>query len=120
MTEKINKEEVEILPLFSTLIVKINIGRNFTEDELQFLLTDLPMLKDEHRRMTHHQSESFNIFDNYAIELKDIKTFCEHELKRYLEEIEGVDTDRATLEITASWLNEIPPQGFHPLHNQLL
>ena len=64
MTEKINKEKVEILPLFSTLIVKINIGRNFTEDELQLCITDIPMRKVPPTQ--NHQSKEYYLFDSYV------------------------------------------------------
>ena len=109
-------DEVKLISLFPTPVVKTNIGREFTKDELQLLTTDIPMAKDRDS-LSHNQSESFNIFDNFAIELKDIKTFCEHELKRYLEDIEGVDTDRINLSITASWLNKLKPQDHLDLHN---
>ena len=109
-------DEVKLISLFPTPVVKTNIGREFTKDELQLLTTDIPMAKDRDS-LSHNQSESFNIFDNFAIELKDIKTFCEHELKRYLEDIEGVDTDITNLSITESWLNKIEPQGFRGMHN---
>ena len=109
-------DKAKLISLFSTPVVKANIGREFTKDELQLLTTDIPMAKDRDS-LSHNQSESFNIFDNFAIELKDIKTFCEHELKRYLEDIEGVDTDRINLGITASWLNKLKPQDHLDLHN---
>ena len=44
MTEKINKEEVEVIPLFSTPVVKINIGRDFTKDEINYI-SNIPMTK---------------------------------------------------------------------------
>ena len=113
MNDEVNPKS-ELISLFSIPVVKTNIGREFTKDELQFFNTDIPMSRDS---LMHYQSESFNIFDNYAIELKDIKTFCEHELKRYLENIEGVHSDIVNLCITQSWLNKIEPQGSHYLHN---
>ena len=115
MTEKINKEEVEILPLFSTLIVKINIGRNFTEDELQLCITDIPMRKVPPTQ--NHQSKEYYLFDSYVDILGDIKKWCEHHLKQYLEEVEGVDTDLAKLRITQSWVNKTKPGESHHLHH---
>ena len=52
---------------------------------------------------------NYYLFDNFAEDLKDIKTFCEYHLKQYMEEIEGIDTDIATLRITQSWLNKNKP-----------
>ena len=57
------------------------------------------------------------IFDLYSEEeLKDIKKFCEQQLKIYLEEIEGADTDLAELRITQSWLNKTKPGELHHPH----
>jgi len=106
-----------LISLFSIPVVKTNIGREFTKDELQLFNTDIPMSGKVNDDSMHLQSESYNIFDNFAEELKDIKTFCEYELKRYLGEIEGVDIDIVTLQITQSWLNKIEPQEHHALHN---
>ena len=107
----------EFLPLFSTPIVKANIGRDFTEEELQFFLTNLPMWKDEQKGMFNHRSKDFYLFDSHADILGDVKKFCEHELKRYLEHIEGIDTNIATLRITQSWLNKTKPSESHHLHS---
>ena len=114
------KPKSELISLFVTPVVKSNIGRKFTKDELQVFNTGIPMFRDTLMHQTKgevvsidspkNQSESYNIFDDFVEELKDIKTFCEQELKRYLEEIEGVDTDITNLSITASWLNKIKPQ----------
>jgi len=121
------KPKSELISLFVTPVVKSNIGRKFTKDELQVFNTGIPMFRDTLMHQTKgevvsidspkNQSESYNIFDDFVEELKDIKTFCEQELKRYLEEIEGVDTDITNLSITQSWLNKLEPQDFHALHN---
>ena len=111
MTEK-NK----IISLFSTPAILTNIGREFTEDELQFLLYDVPMWKDNEKGMQNHRSKEVCLFDNFTEELKDIKEFCEDELELYLEEIEGVDPDFATLHITESWINMTKPQEHHHPH----
>ena len=59
----------------------------------------------------------FICLEQFVEELKDIKTFCEQELKQYLEDIEGVDTNITNLNITASWLNKLKPQDHLTLHN---
>jgi uncharacterized protein (TIGR02466 family) len=106
------KEQVEIYPLFPTPVVVINIGRDFTKDEL-LLIEDIPM----RRTVQNHQSKDLCLFDNWFAEgLKDIKKFCEYSLKNYLENIEGVDTDLATLRITQAWLNTTKPNEMHQPH----
>ena len=111
--QKMNKKG-NINPLFPIPAVVINIGRSFTKSELQLLLSNVPMGKNEGE--TNHRSKDFYLFDTFAEELNDIKSFCEHELERYLKEIEGIDTDRATLRITQSWLNRTKPQEHHHSH----
>ena len=109
----------ELISLFGTPVAKSNIGREFTKEELQFFNTDIPMCSDKYLNEVQHtnQSNDYYIFDTFVKELKDIKTFCEQELKRYLEGIDGVDTDKINLNITASWLNKLKPQDHHPIHN---
>ena len=76
------------------------------------------MLKDEKLRASNHRSKEHYLFDNtFAEELKDIKSFCEHQLKNYLEEIEGVDIDLVGLRITQSWLNITKPDESHHPHS---
>ena len=104
----------EVATLFSTPVVKINIDREFTEDEVD-CLQNIPIHKNPNTMMNHRSVDSF-LFDNFAKELKDIKNFCEGRLTQYLEEIEGIDTDLATLRITQSWLNKNKPQESHHPH----
>ena len=112
------KMKSEIMSLFGTPVAATNINRDFTEDELQFFLEDIPMKKyKEHKFHNHpHRSEDFCLFDNFTDILGNIKTFCEYHLKFYLEELEGVDTNLAKLRITQSWLNKTKPQEFHHPH----
>jgi uncharacterized protein (TIGR02466 family) len=108
----------ELISLFSTPVVKTNIGRSFTKEEAESFdripMQEYNTLYSEQQGL---QSKRYNIFDIFAEELNDIKSFCEHELKRYLEEIEGIDTDLAGLRITQSWFNKIKPQKFHAIHD---
>ena len=78
--------------LFPIPMMKSSLDRNFTKYELQLLLTDLPMFKDMEEGMSNHRSKDLYLFDNFVEELKDIKNFCERQLKYYLEEIDGADT----------------------------
>ena len=104
-----------IAPLFPTPVVVINIGRDFTEDELQSCTTDILMKKT--KNMLNHRSEDLYLFDNYTKELQDIKNFCESWVRDYMEEIEGADTELVSLRITQSWLNKNKPQEYHHMHN---
>jgi uncharacterized protein (TIGR02466 family) len=110
--------QIEIIPIFPTPLVKVNLNRDFTKDELQFLFFDVPMRKDEEREEeTHnHQSKDYYLFDSHVDTLGEIKKFCEHHLKLYLEEIDGVDTDLTGLRITQSWLNKNKPGESHHMH----
>ena len=112
-----NNNKPELISLFSTPIVKTNIGRNFTKLETDCFQNISVTAYKEKERMTNHQSENRYLFDNtFAEELKDIKEFCESQLKDYLENIEGVDTDLVGLRITQSWLNKNKPGESHPPH----
>jgi len=103
----------EVMSIFPTPVAKTNIGREFTEDEINCIL-NIPMMGKGGN--TNHQSADAFLFDNFAEELKDIKTFCEYQLKKYLEQIEGVNTDFVNLRITQSWLNKNKPQEQHLMH----
>jgi uncharacterized protein (TIGR02466 family) len=108
----------EIHNLFPTPLVKTNIGRDFTKDEIQLLLSDILMWRDkDDKGMTNHRSNDTYLFDNFAGELNDIKKFCEQQLNIYLKEIEGIDTNLATLRITQSWLNKTNPGESHHAHS---
>jgi len=110
-------DQVELIPLFSIPVVKTSLDRDFTKKELQLFLTDIPMWKDEKLGMPNHRSKEKDLFDSHADTLKDIRKFCEYQLKRYIEEIEGVDVDIAGLRITQSWLNKTKPNESHHSHN---
>ena len=110
------KPKLELISLFSIPVVKTNIGRSFTKEEVE-CITNIPMKRKDSLPYPEEavgkgrQSESYDILNKFASEeLKDLKTFCEQELKRYLKDIEGVNTDITNLSITASWLNKIKPQ----------
>ena len=109
-------ENVKVISLFSTPVVVINIERSFTKDEID-CFENIPIEKNKEKRMTKHQSVNFNLFDSHPDTLKDIKKFCEYYLKKYLEEIDGVNTDLAELRITQSWLNRTKPGESHNSHH---
>ena len=112
------KIDSEIISLFVTPVMKASLNRDFTESELQFLFYNIPMIKDNQgQKMTNHQSKDSYLFDSHADTLKDIKSFCESQIKNYLEEVEGVDTDLAGLRITQSWLNKTKLGEYHNPHH---
>ena len=128
--------EVNVVPLFPTPATVINISRNFTDSELQ-TISKIPIEKEiiekhesskekgtessksslKYTPMFNHRSKSFYVFDEFNEGLKDIKLFCEEQVKHYFEEIEGVDTKFVNLRITQSWLNVNKPEEFHHAHD---
>ena len=58
--------EGNIMSLFPIPAKIINIGRDFTENELQLFFEDIPMMKEED--MSNHQSVNLTLFDNFAEE----------------------------------------------------
>ena len=115
LKDKMEKEimKSEIIPLFSTPVVKTNIGRDFTKDELQLFLIDISMKKDS----ANHHSKDYYLFDNFPKELGEIHKFCKQQIEWYLKEINSVDTDLASLRITQSWLNKNKPGEHHHSHH---
>jgi len=122
-----NKEGA-ILPIFSTPIIKTNIKRRFTEDEMR-CISNLQMIKSDEKQYdesgyflemsrdaNHHSKETY-LFDTFTEEFKDIKLFCEFHIKQYLEDISGADTDIVNLRITQSWLNNTKPNEHHHSHS---
>ena len=117
---KVEQQQVEIIPLHSTPIIKTNIGRDFTKDEIK-CFQDIPLERQKQgqgiggKGQSNHQSVSFTLFENCP-SLYDVQKFCKHTLKIYLKEIEGVNTDLAGLKITQSWLNKNKPSEGHSPH----
>ena len=107
-------KESNILSLFPIPAMITNISRDFTKEELQLCITDIPMTKNQ--EMTNHQSKDYYLFDSHVDILGDIKKFIESWLNDYLEEIEGVNTNFAGLRITQSWLNKNKPNESHSRH----
>ena len=113
----LKKDQVELIPLFPTTVVKVSLGRYFTKKEHQFFTSHIPMWKDEQGGMFNHQSKDRYLFDSHVDILGDIKKDCEHFLKQYMEEIEGVNTNLTGIRITQSWLNKNKPSEQHYPHS---
>ena len=53
------QSDIKIIPIFPTPVILTNINRNFTEDELQLLLFDIPVHKDDITlKMKNHRNTS--------------------------------------------------------------
>ena len=55
-----NSKQGELITLFSTPVIKTNIGRSFTEEEMRCIL-NIPM--GEKNKQIGIQSRNFEIFD---------------------------------------------------------
>ena len=53
----------ELIPLFAIPVVKINMNREFTKDETDFI-QNIPMHKDEKKGMYNYQSKDYYLFEN--------------------------------------------------------
>ena len=113
---KKEKTKNQILSIFPTPVVKVNINRSFTKPEIN-CISSIPMREKVENRSANHQSKNSYLFDTFATKLKDIIKFCEDELERYMKHIEGIDTDLAGLRITQSWLNKTKPGEGHDSHS---
>jgi len=118
LENELTQSNGELLLLFPTPVVKVPLGRSFTKEEIECIL-NIPLKPTTvNDKKTHVQSVNFDVASSLGLpELKDLRKFCENQLKIYMEEIEGIDTDLAPLEITQAWVNKVVPQGFHPTHN---
>ena len=110
------KERVEVISLFPSPLVKINIGRDFTKDEIK-CVNHIPLEKNKEKKMRNHQSKDYYLLDSHVDILGNIKKLIENWLNNYLEKIEGVDTNVAGLRITQSWLNKNKPGESHHPHS---
>jgi uncharacterized protein (TIGR02466 family) len=117
---KVEQQQVEIISLHSTPIIRTNIGRDFTKDEIT-CFQDIPLERQKQgqgiggKGQSNHQSVSFTLFERCP-SLSDVQKFCEDTLKIYLNEVDGVNTDLAGLKITQSWLNKNKPSEGHNCH----
>jgi uncharacterized protein (TIGR02466 family) len=108
-----------VLSLFSAPVAVTNIDRDLTKDELQIFLKDISMY-GALQSGENSQSKDLYLFDNkWGEGLKNLKMFFEEQIKKYLEEIEGVDTDRAGLRITQAWLNKTNLTEQHSPHTHV-
>jgi len=99
-----------ILPIFPTVITKDSMGRHFTENEINYLLS----FKDK-LRFTYPNTLDIYILDNEP--LNELKNICERALNNYLLEInKPINPNDIKLKITHSWLNFTKKDQYHPPH----
>ena len=107
----------EITPLFPLPLYKTNIGREFTEQEQDEFDTIIEKNVDQ-KSPEYATRQSI---DKYVLERKPlltIKSFLEHHLKQFTNNILGITDPNISCSITQSWLNvTIPQQYFFPHHH---
>lgn len=99
-----------VLPIFPTVISMKKMERQFTQDEIYFMLS----FKEKVR------SNESNTEDIYILEqekLSNIKSICEEALNDYfLQVYDPINKDDIALKITHSWLNFTRKGQFHYSH----
>jgi len=103
--------EPKIESLFPTPVYMINIDRDFTNDELQFI--------NNQKNSCVQNEGNYYTKDSYILnnkEFKNIKTFIEKCCDDYLKKIICPKND-IKLYITQSWLNYTEENRFHHSHN---
>lgn len=99
----------EMIGLFPIPVMSSNIGREFTQEEKDFMLK-LPTKLN----MGNVMSVDKNVLD-YG-ELKNIRDFAQSKIEEYFQNIICPTTD-ASIYITQSWLNYTSKNQFHHKHS---
>jgi uncharacterized protein (TIGR02466 family) len=102
--------EIEILPLFPSALLKTNIKRNFTEDELSFVDTLKIGMEPNIGNAT---SDDIYVLDRP--EFKNIREFIDSAIEDYMDNIVQPKYD-TTCYVTQSWLTCTKPGEFHHQH----
>ena len=98
-----------VLSLFPTPVARLALGREFSEAELDFMLSS-PMRKSA----GNHTSIDSDVLSNSA--MAGIKEFIQSSVDRYFEDVYA-PAEEVSLRITQSWLNVTERGGFHHAHN---
>jgi uncharacterized protein (TIGR02466 family) len=94
--------------IFPTPVAKFDLGREFTDREIQFMLN----------QKQYSNEGNTTSDDNYVFnspELKDLSDFCDAAVAEYLKQIHSPSKD-VKLRITQSWLNYTKPGQYHHKH----
>lgn len=98
--------------IFPTPVLKFNLEREFTAEELQFFIENESTLKPNVGNKSG--VDSFILREK---KLEGIKSFCEDALRAfYLRVYAPLEPEKSTLYITQSWLNYSKPGEFHHTH----
>ena len=103
--------EHKIYDIFPTPIMKFNIGREFTKDELNFVN------KCENNCHRNYGNKSSN--DSYILnnsEFKDISNFCKNALETFFDKIYN-PISNVEIYTTQSWLNWTYENEYHHTHS---
>lgn len=104
---------MNIEQLFPTPLLHDNLGRELTEEEADYLSTELQNMK---QNLGNMRSVNKFILDDPS--MKAMKDEFEVYLNRFARHIFGIHPDcNVEFYITTSWLNEARDGGFHPEHD---
>lgn len=98
-----------MLSLFPTPVGRFALGREFSEAELDFMLSR-PMRKSA----GNHTSIDSDVLSNP--EVAGIREFIQASVDRYFEDVYA-PAEEVSLKITQSWLNVTERGGFHHVHS---
>lgn len=96
------------LLLFPTPLFKINLGREFTKDELNFINSEKINSRNQNGGMVSNNQQFLD-----CDELKDVKSFCDSYLKEVYKLWYESDNE---IYMTQSWANYSKQGGFHLEH----
>lgn len=102
----------QTIGIFPTPVLKFNLDREFTAEELQFFIDN-----ENSIRPNVGNNSGIDSFILREEKLKSIKAFCEDALRAfYLRVYAPVEPQDSTLYITQSWLNYSKPGEYHHTH----
>lgn len=108
MTQETNKTILQIRPMFPVVVGVLNLGRKFTDKEMNFI-NNVVFTENT----GNFVSTDFNVLDRD--EMKDLKKFCHDGINDYFREIYK-PINNLELRITQSWLNLTRKGQFHHRH----
>jgi uncharacterized protein (TIGR02466 family) len=99
-----------IYPLFSTPVMKFNLGREFTKEEIKAVIKYSKKIKK-------NEGNSLSI-NNYILdcpEFKFLKNFITEQVNYFMQKVYKPKY-LVELYVTQSWLNFTEKNGYHPRH----